>query len=346
DNHTAFNQLVRARLVDERGGHRGQEGLALADADEQRALQPRADELARVVVVDDHEREVALELLVGGAHGLGQVAVVVPFDQVDDHLGVGLGLERVPFGLERALQLAEVLDDPVQDDRELAVVAARQRVRILLRDRAVGRPARVPEAGRRDGAVRAGGGDQVLQVADRAHVVEGIVLTQREAGRVVAAIRQPLKPAQEEILARSSSDVSDDAAHDRANTPLERETPDWSPRPGVGTGQPSSRVTRAEIVPQASFAAASVSASARMRMTGSVPDGLTSTRPLPSNRAFMRSTSFRTLSGSWRRATRTFAVACGKRGITAAASSSVRPPRAPQSSRPAASPSPVTWPWR
>ena len=46
--------------------------------------------------------------------------------------------------------------------------------------------------------------------------------------------------------------------------------------------------------------------------------------------------------------TRTFCFACGQRGMTAAASASVRPlaARTPQSRSAAASPSPVTWPSR
>ena len=44
-----------------------------------------------MVAVDDDEREVALELAVGGTNRLGEVAVVVALDQVDDDLGVRLG---------------------------------------------------------------------------------------------------------------------------------------------------------------------------------------------------------------------------------------------------------------
>ena len=82
-------------------------------------------------------------------NGGGEVAGVGALDQVDDHLGVGLGAERVALGEERFLQLAVVLDDPVQHDRELVGVAAGERVRILVGDPAVRRPARVTEAGRR-----------------------------------------------------------------------------------------------------------------------------------------------------------------------------------------------------
>ena len=48
----------------------GEEHLAVADADDERALVARADEQVGMVVVDDDEREVAFELGVRGAHRL------------------------------------------------------------------------------------------------------------------------------------------------------------------------------------------------------------------------------------------------------------------------------------
>jgi hypothetical protein len=59
--------------------------------------------------------------------------------------------------------------------------------------------------------------------------------------------------------------------------------------------------------------------------------------------SFMRFTSSSTTAGSSLAVTRMFSFTCGKRGITAAASSSVRPSSAAQSNSAAASPSPVTW---
>ena len=140
------------------------------------------------------------------------------FDQVDDDLGVGLGAEGVALGLECLLQLAVVLDDSVQHDRELAVVATGERVRVLFGDRSVRRPARVPEPGRRDGAVLAGRVLQETEVPDRAHVVEAAVLAERDPGRVVAAILKPLEPLQQEVLTGSAPDVADDSTH-RQNLP-------------------------------------------------------------------------------------------------------------------------------
>ena len=54
---------------------------------------------------------------------------------------------------------------------------------------------------------------QVLEVADRADVVEPVVLEERDAGRVVAAVLEPLEALEQERLALPAADVSDDSAH-------------------------------------------------------------------------------------------------------------------------------------
>ena len=57
---------------EERGDRRGEELLALAAPDDERALAARADEHVRLVDAHRDEREVAAQLAVGGAHGLGR----------------------------------------------------------------------------------------------------------------------------------------------------------------------------------------------------------------------------------------------------------------------------------
>ena len=121
DDLVILDELDLPRLRQEGRDRGGEERLALPEPDHERALEARADELVRVVVVDGDEREVALELRVRGAHRVDEVALVVALDQVDDDLGVRLGAEAVAVGLKRLLQLAVVLDDPVQDDRDLVV---------------------------------------------------------------------------------------------------------------------------------------------------------------------------------------------------------------------------------
>ncbi len=186
-------ELHAARLREERREVRCEEVLALAEPDDHRRLVAHADELVRMVAVDDDEREVALEPPVDRAHCRHEVAVVGVLEQVRDRLRVRLGAKRVAGRGQLLAQLAVVLDDAVQDDRELALVARRQRVRVLLRDAAVRRPARVAETGRRDRAVRARLLDEVLEWADGADVLEAVGLEQRDPGGVVAPVLEPLQ---------------------------------------------------------------------------------------------------------------------------------------------------------
>ena len=169
--------------------------------------------------MDDDEGEVPFEVFVGSADGLDEIALVMALDEVDNDLGVGLGAERVPVRLERLLDLAVVLDDPVQDDRELPLLAAGKRVRILFADAAVRCPARVPDPRRGLGAVPLRGLLQVLEIADRADVVEAVILEQRKAGRVVAPVFEALEALDQKRLARSRPDVSDDSAHSGSSFP-------------------------------------------------------------------------------------------------------------------------------
>ena len=207
------DQLDPPRLAEEGDGGGGKEHLPVAGADEQRALLTRANELAGMVVVDDGEREVPFELLVGGENGLAEVAAVVALDEVRDDLGVGLGPEDVPLRFERLLQLTEVLDDPVQHDRKLLLVATDEWMRVLLGDTAVRRPARVPETGRGLGAVGTGDLLQSLEIADGPDIVEAVLLEQREPGGVVASILEALEAAEEKTFRLPPADVSDDPAH-------------------------------------------------------------------------------------------------------------------------------------
>ncbi len=93
DDLAVFDVLHGAGLREEGGHGGGDELLALAAAHDQRALAARTHERFGLVEAHRDEREVAVQLGVGGAHGVGEVARVVVGDQVGDHLGVGLGGE-------------------------------------------------------------------------------------------------------------------------------------------------------------------------------------------------------------------------------------------------------------
>ena len=215
------------RLAQEGCCVRGEEHLALADPDDERRLVARCDEHVGMVVMDDDESEVALELAVRAPHRFREVALVVALDQMGHRLGVRLGHERVAVGEQAVAKLAVVLDDPVQDDRQLGAVTACQRVRVRLGDAAVRGPAGVPEPVRRGRPVRASGFLQVLEISDGADVLQPAFLAQRDPGRVVAAVLETLQALEQEGLALTRPDVSDDSAHSnppfpnpkRKNTP-------------------------------------------------------------------------------------------------------------------------------
>src|SRR5919201_3875899 len=84
---------------------------------------------------------------------------------------------------------------------------------VLVRDLAVGGPARMAEAGRRVGAVQARLCLELIHVPDRADVIEPAVLEQGEAGRVVPAGFEPLEAVEERLLGGPNAYVSDDPAH-------------------------------------------------------------------------------------------------------------------------------------
>ena len=108
-------------------------------------------------------------------------------------------------GKERVLQLAEVLDDAVQDDRHLVLDAAGQRVCVLVGDLAVRGPARVANARRGLRPVEPGRRLQLVEVADRANVLEPLVLDDGEAGRVIAPVLETFEPVEQKVASRPSS---------------------------------------------------------------------------------------------------------------------------------------------
>ena len=176
DDLSVARELHGARLAEKRSRVRGEEHLVTPDPDHEWHLVACADEEARMVVMDHDEREVALELVERETHSLDEIALVVALDEMSDRLRVRLGRERVAVSSEARRQLAVVLDDPVEDDRELRGLTARQWMRVRLGDSAVRRPACVAEPGGRGGAVRPGALLQIAERADGADVIEAVML--------------------------------------------------------------------------------------------------------------------------------------------------------------------------
>ena len=136
--------------------------------------------------------------------------------------------------LEPVAQLAEVLDDPVVDDRDRAgAVPVRMGVEVVRP--AVGRPASVGQA---DRGVRGPVGDRRLEIDQLAgplldEQVAGVV-DERDPGRIVAAVFEALEPFDEDGARLPRTGVPDDAAH--GVMPLARCPPTWATGRGDAAG--------------------------------------------------------------------------------------------------------------
>ena len=128
------------------GNVRGDEELAVAEADDDRRAVADGDDLLGIVGRDQHEREQAAHQQQRAPHRVLEAVVLhLALDEVRDDFGVGLGDELVALPLQLLLQVEVVLDDAVVDDDDLAGAVA-VRVRVLLGRPAVRRPARVADA--------------------------------------------------------------------------------------------------------------------------------------------------------------------------------------------------------
>ena len=134
-------------------------------------------------------------------------------DEVRDDLGVGLGRELVPLGLETPFQFHVVLDDAVvdHDDRAAAVPVG---VSVFLGGGPVGGPARVADAISAVQGVLADRLFQVPQLACRAPHIERAIAHHRQAGGVIAAVLKPLQPFEQHRHHALVPDVADDPGHD------------------------------------------------------------------------------------------------------------------------------------
>jgi hypothetical protein len=172
-----------------------------------------ADQQARLLLVHGDEGVVALELRTGGADGADEAAVVEHPHEVGDDFGVGLRGEALAVGDQPAAQLRVVLDDAVEDDGDLVMVARRQRVGVLLGHAAMGGPARMADAGGGAVGVAVDLALEVRELADGLDRGEPVAVGQADAGRVVAAVLQPLEALEQPFLGVPPADVSDYSAH-------------------------------------------------------------------------------------------------------------------------------------
>ncbi len=186
--------------------------IALAIADRQRRALPRPDEQIGLLVEQKREGERTAQTRQADRHRLRrrQAAVHRVRDQVRDDLGVGLRHEDMAAGLQIRAQLAEVLDDAIVHHRHFG---RRMRMRVDFGRPPMRRPARVADPARAGQRVGAQHGFQVPELALGAPTRQPPVLERRDAGRVVAAIFEPLQRLDEQVRDRLTAEDADDAAH-------------------------------------------------------------------------------------------------------------------------------------
>ena len=196
----------------ERDGVGAYEHLAVAEADGERAALAGHDHQVVIAAEDHGEREGAFETLqrvVGGAH---RIAAGLQFagDEMGNDLGVGVAGERGAVAHELFLQLTEVLDDAVMHHRHQL---GHMRVGIGFDRLAVGRPAGMADAGVAHQRLALEPLLEIAQFAFGAPPAEMAVLDGGDAGRIVAAIFQPLQRVDQLFSNRSFAEDANDAAH-------------------------------------------------------------------------------------------------------------------------------------
>ena len=198
------------------GGERDRVGadehLAVAVADGERAPLARHDHQIVVAAEDDGERKRALEALQRVEDGAHRIAAgsELAGDEMSDDLGVGVAGEHRPFRRQFFLQLTEILDDAVMHDRD---EIGHMRMRVGFDRLAVGRPARVADAGL---AVERRSFEKFLEIAQLAFgapAAELAILDGGDAGGIVAAIFKALQRVDKLFGNGPFAEYANNAAH-------------------------------------------------------------------------------------------------------------------------------------
>ena len=132
-------------VLDDGSDVTGQEVAAVPVAQDQRTVLPDGHQPVRRVGAEDAQGVGPLDAAEHTAHSLQNVPLVEVLDELGHHLGVRLGGEGHPLGLQEGLQLGVVLDDAVVDHRDLAILT-HLGVGVDVAGRPVGGPAGMADA--------------------------------------------------------------------------------------------------------------------------------------------------------------------------------------------------------
>ena len=205
-----------AGVADERGDVRGDEHLAVAEAEHDRRAVAGDDQLVGVPRVEEDEPVGALDAAQRPDDGLFERGVVVLAQlgrhHVRERLGVSVGDELHARGGELGAERLGVFDDPVVDHGD-AVLCVGVRVRVGVVRLAVGGPAGVADADRGLGLLRVELVPQVLHAAGRLGDLQPAAVDDGDARRVVAPVLEPVQPLDKHGGRVALADVSDDSAH-------------------------------------------------------------------------------------------------------------------------------------
>src|SRR4029453_9205689 len=133
-----------------------------------------------------------------------------PRDQMTNNFGIRLALELAALREKLIAQRLEILDESIvyQGHRANDV-----RVCVADRRRAVGRPACVGYAGDAVERVRLKLARQIIELAFRSPPFEPAIIDCADAGRIVAAIFQPLEAVEQPLSDIGLPDDSNNSAH-------------------------------------------------------------------------------------------------------------------------------------
>jgi hypothetical protein len=193
----------------------GEEGLVLTQA-HHHAARPvlGRHEAVGGVLRQHHDGVRTAQLAERPAHRLVEARRVrqMPLDQVGDHLGVGVGGEAMPLGLQALLDGEVVLDDPVVHDDE-AARAVGMGMRVLVGGAPVSGPPRVADADIPPQRALAQEPLQHLDPAGGAPDLEAVRAHHRDARRIIAAVLELLEPFDDDVDRALVSDIPHDSAH-------------------------------------------------------------------------------------------------------------------------------------